>query len=332
MTDLIDTWTTHTSGRQVRVLKNNTEQFTVSRRHKAPYHLVIEEQEGKYGLWLMEEYAHTRLFLATSETQAHQALTSTADAFGQMDVHSRLRRRGVPGVVLTLTLLAGFITGYIYRDSPASLPVPTDISARPMTNPAPRQPVLAPAPATPSTPEPTAGEPARLTEQDMTEARQLLAQRLSTAAANGSYTVSLSTGHARTLYLFSDPECGNCRIFESTIQALAQQFNVVIFPVTLVGKSVTATRVAPLLCAPADKRAALWRDLFDIGAGMLNPVQQTTPPACDAGLDALARNDMALDMFGLPGTPTVISDDGRMIPLQAMTSDEALKAFLDSNP
>jgi intracellular multiplication protein IcmO len=36
---------THTSGRQVRVLKNTHEQFTVSRRRKAPYHLVIEEQE-----------------------------------------------------------------------------------------------------------------------------------------------------------------------------------------------------------------------------------------------------------------------------------------------
>lgn len=65
---------------------------------------------------------------------------------------------------------------------------------------------------------------------------------------------------------------------------------------------------------------------------MLNPTQNVAPVSCDAGFDALARNDMALDMFQLPGTPTVISDDGRMIPLQAMTSDEAIKAFLDSQP
>lgn len=332
MTDLTDIWTAHTSGRQVRVLKNNTEQFTVSRRRKAPYHLVIEEQEGKYGLWLMEEYAHTRLFLATSETEARQALTSTADAFGKMDTPGRLRRKLVPGTVLTLTLLAGFVAGHAYRAEPVSLSVSVDTASGPVIQPVKRQPVLAPAPATQPAPAQLTDHAARLTEQDMTEARQLLAQRLSTAAASGSYTVSLSTDHARTLYLFSDPECGNCRIFEPTVQALAQHYNVVIFPVTMVGKAVTAARVAPLLCAPADKRAALWRDLFDIGAGMLNPAQQTAPVACDAGLDALARNDMALDMFGLPGTPTVISDDGRMIPLQAMTSDEALKAFLDSQP
>lgn len=332
MTDLIDTWTTHTSGRQVRVLKNNTELFTVSRRRKAPYHLVIEEQEGKYGLWLMEDYAHTHLFLATSEIEARQALTSTADAFGKLDTPSQLRRKRVPAAILTLTLLAGFIAGHVNRSSPAELLMPTDISTGRLMQQTPTPPVVAQAPAAPSAPESSINEPVRLSEQEMAEARQLLAQRLSTAAANGSYTVSLSTGHARTLYLFSDPECGNCRIFEPTVQAMAGQYNVVIFPVTMVGKATTAERVAPVLCAPADKRAGLWRDLFDIGAGMLNPAQNVAPASCDAGFDALARNDMALDMFQLPGTPTVISDDGRMIPPQAMTSDEAIKAFLDSHP
>jgi protein-disulfide isomerase len=142
----------------------------------------------------------------------------------------------------------------------------------------------------------------------------------------------LSSGHPRTLYIFSDPECPNCRIFEPTVQALSAQYNVEIFPVTLIGKARTAEQVVPLLCAPADKRADMWRSIFDIGAGMLNPTAKSEPqPAsCEAGQNALARNDMAFELYHLPGTPTVISDDGRMIPLQAMTSDAALQAFLNS--
>jgi protein-disulfide isomerase len=173
---------------------------------------------------------------------------------------------------------------------------------------------------------------ASLTPEAAAEARTLLAERLKNGAAKQEFTIQLSSGHPRTLYIFSDPECPNCKIFEPTVQALSAQYNVEIFPVTLIGKARTAEQVVPLLCAPTAKRADMWRSIFDIGAGMLNPTAKSEPKAasCEAGQNALARNDMAFELYHLPGTPTVISDDGRMIPLQAMTSNAALQAFLNS--
>lgn len=166
------------------------------------------------------------------------------------------------------------------------------------------------------------------------EARALLAERLKNGAAKQEFTIRLSSGHERSLYIFLDPECPNCRIFEPTVQALAEDYNVEIFPVTLIGKTRTADEVVPLLCAAPEKRAEMWKSLYDTGAGMLNLTDKAkadvASAACDAGKLALARNDLAFELYRMPGTPTVISDDGRMIPLQAMASDAALKSFLNT--
>ena len=174
---------------------------------------------------------------------------------------------------------------------------------------------------------------ASLTPEEAAEARAMLAERLRNSAAKQEFTIRLSSGHERSLYIFLDPECPNCRIFEPTVQALAENYNVEIFPVTLIGKTRTADEVAPLLCAAPEKRAQMWNALNDTGAGMLNLTDKAkddiAPAACDAGKLALARNDLAFELYRMPGTPTVISDDGRMIPLQAMASDTALKSFLD---
>lgn len=173
-----------------------------------------------------------------------------------------------------------------------------------------------------------------ITPEAATEARALLAKRLKNGAAKQEFTIRLSSGHERSLYIFLDPECPNCRIFEPTVQALAEDYNVEIFPVTLIGKTRTADEVVPLLCATPEKRAQMWKALNDTGAGMLNLAEKEkasiAPAACDAGKLALARNDLAFELYRMPGTPTVISDDGRMIPLQAMSSDTALKSFLDT--
>lgn len=163
--------------------------------------------------------------------------------------------------------------------------------------------------------------------------RDVLARNLHNAAARQQFTVTLSTGHERTLYVFADPECPNCRIFEPAVQALSQYFNIEVFPVSLIGKDDTAREVVPVLCAPAPARPVLWRNLFDIGAGMLtigknNAGSISQPATCDTGTEALALNDKAFAVYHLPGTPTVIADDGRQVPFTAMKTVSTLNAFL----
>ena len=160
-------------------------------------------------------------------------------------------------------------------------------------------------------------------------AQNALAENLRNAADKHYFTIPLSSGHSRTLYVFADPLCPHCRTFEPALQALSADVNITVFPVTLIGKAGTAKEVVPLLCAPYESRPVLWRRLFDEGAGMLNIGHPDTPlPACDVGRIALQRNDKALALYHLPGTPAVISDDGRMVPLMAMSSVEALNTFL----
>ncbi|EPM5457617.1 hypothetical protein ACTM5Z_004329 [Salmonella enterica] len=160
-----------------------------------------------------------------------------------------------------------------------------------------------------------------------------LARNLHNAATRQQFTVTLSAGHGRTLYVFADPECQNCRIFEPAVQALSQYFNIEVFPVSLIGKEDTAREVVPVLCAPAAARPVLWRNLFDIGAGMLTIGKDKAdislqPATCDNGTEALALNDKAFAVYHLPGTPTVIADDGRQVPFTAMKTVSTLNAFL----
>lgn len=170
---------------------------------------------------------------------------------------------------------------------------------------------------------------AELTTEQRASLQVAMAGNLKKAAGRGMFSISLSSGHDRTLYVFADPLCPNCRIFEPGLQAMAGYFNVEVFPVTLVGKDATVRNVVPVLCAPKEARAVLWRNLFDMGAGMLHPDEQTQPLACVTGKDALAINDRALQVYRLPGTPTVIADDGRQVPLTAMKDIPALTAFLN---
>ncbi|QIQ92906.1 hypothetical protein GSH13_30635 (plasmid) [Klebsiella pneumoniae] len=55
-------------------------------------------------------------------------------------------------------------------------------------------------------------------------------QNLQKAAGRGYFTVPLSSGHERTLYVFADPECPNCKNWEPVVEALGNEYNVVVFP------------------------------------------------------------------------------------------------------
>lgn len=277
----------------------------------------------------------TKLFETTNAELAHHVMQLISDALLKMsdDLAVEVPPKRINKSVLAISgVMFMFLVGsWVYSltdSSRVEIPVMESIldQSQPRFVPelqSPQQPMPAP--------EPTVSiKRATLSAEDAAEARQLLASRLKNGAEKQEFTIRLSSGHPRSLYVFSDPACSNCRVFEPTVQALSQEYNVEIFPVTLIGKARTAELVAPMLCAPAEKRAQMWGKLFDLSAGMLNPsAPAESTAACEAGLNALARNDLAFDMYRFPGTPTVISDDGRLIPLQAMTSDVALRAFLN---
>lgn len=324
-------------GQQLRVRMNGSTLFVLNQPLADRYQLTLEKEHDQYTLWMRQSCnGFARLYVTDSETLAGHIMNVTADALSLMvgekppssvtyipSHSSRMTRKDLAAycfpfiVIIGLFILANWIT-------PAH-------KAPPPRSPMVSSPVTAPPVSIPASPATTAAA-SELSAADVTAARQLLASRLKAGAAKQEFTVQLSSGHPRTLYFFLDPQCPNCRIFEPTVRALSAQYNVEIFPVTLLGKARTAEKVVPVLCALPQSRAERWYRLFDLADGMLNPGAKTAPQpaACETGQNALARNDMAFELYRFPGTPTVISDDGRMIPLQAMSSDSTLQAFLNA--
>lgn len=339
----------HDQHLQVRL--NDRSIFCLNKPTAERYQLTLEQDAGNYVIWMRQSNnGFARLYSTEDPELASLIMNTTANVLTRMAITASQPQKAstatmpkwksyvLAGTFLSLVVAIGMLT----LSSPhgvVNTPVPvTQTTSVPVAPPVlPVPPAVAA--ATPTMPVPqTQGTQVQnapsLSPEAAAEARALLAERLKNGAAKQEFTIRLSSGHERSLYIFLDPECPNCRIFEPTVQALAEDYNVEIFPVTLIGKTRTADEVAPLLCAAPEKRAEMWKSLYDTGAGMLNLTDKAkadvAPAACDAGKLALARNDLAFELYRMPGTPTVISDDGRMIPLQAMASDAALKSFLNT--
>lgn len=171
--------------------------------------------------------------------------------------------------------------------------------------------------------------------------RLTLPDKLHKAAERKIFTVEYSSGHARTLYVFADPSCPNCQRVEPLLQGAASEYNVVIFPVAVIGREKSIAAITPVLCMPPEQRKAAWSALFDVGHDGLNLGKAKAasgdedasagaqPGACDFAEKVLGVNEVAYQAYRIPGTPWVISDDGRHVP-QALLNDPAkLQAFLN---
>ncbi|EFU5825480.1 TPA: thioredoxin fold domain-containing protein [Enterobacter hormaechei subsp. steigerwaltii] len=348
---IVNQTTTEIHGQHLQVRLNGHSLFNLYRPLNERYQLTLELENGQHTIWMRHAYnGVAKLFSSDDQKLAVSIMDATANALQSMAINApdakEQRKTGFRWLipVVMAAFLVGSWTTWLWHSSSAVQPPVPVMASQPPALPHESTPVGSPAPVlvkpapavsvgstVPAVSTPPA-EPGSLSAEEAAEARNLLATRLKNGAAKQEFTIQLSSGHPRTLYIFSDPECPNCKIFEPTVQAFSSQYNIEIFPVTLIGKARTAEQVVPMLCAPADKRADMWRGLFDIGAGMLNPSAKADTPAssCEAGQNALARNDMAFELYKLPGTPTVITDDGRLVPLQAMTSDAALQAFMNN--
>lgn len=163
--------------------------------------------------------------------------------------------------------------------------------------------------------------------------RTALPINLQMAAERKLFTVEYSSGHARTLYVFADPQCPNCQRLEPALEAAAKDFNVVVFPVTVIGREKSIASITPVLCLPPEQRKAVWSDLFDVGHGVmeLGKAQQSAavePGHCDIAGKALGVNEVAYQTYRIPGTPWAIADDGRHVSQEVLQNPLKLQAFM----
>jgi len=236
-----------------------------------------------------------------------------------------LRFLGVPIILICLYMAFSAFIRYPKPQTPPS--PPTEVSRNTTIPEAPQieLPVAVPPPA--------AAPLAPAIKESSNNALAIRAASLKKAADSGRYTINLSSGRTRTIYVFSDPLCPHCQEIEPTLEALTRDYNVVIFPVTLVGKQDTVAAVSPILCVAPDKRTSLWQSLFRADGNVsLSPTasKETAPDSCTDGQHAISINDRAFDYYQLPGTPQLIADDGRDIPFSALTSDDALANFMNA--
>ncbi|MFV9671415.1 thioredoxin fold domain-containing protein [Pantoea sp. KXB25] len=165
--------------------------------------------------------------------------------------------------------------------------------------------------------------------------RAELPARLSKAASRGLFTVPLSSGHARTIYVFADPACPNCQRMERHIETAAGTVNVVIFPVTIEGREDSLKTLTPVMALPEAERPAAWKRLFAADTGVGVPGSTAVSPAvsdenqAETARGAIGVNEVAFRAYRLPGTPWTISDDGRYVPQSVLSSPAALTDFLN---
>lgn len=163
--------------------------------------------------------------------------------------------------------------------------------------------------------------------------RSTLPQKLKSAADRQLFTVNYSSGHDRTLYVFADPNCPNCRHLEPALVAAAQMANVVVFPVAVIGREKSIAVITPVLCLPPAQRPAAWQALFTVGTdglqlGKAAAVDKKADSACDVAEKALGVNEVAYQAYRIPGTPWVIADDGRYVPQAVLRDPAQLSQFL----
>ncbi|EDW8497502.1 DsbC family protein [Salmonella enterica subsp. enterica serovar Enteritidis] len=163
-------------------------------------------------------------------------------------------------------------------------------------------------------------------------ARHNLATVLKRNADRGMFTVNLSSGHERTLYAFLDPRCPNCRALEPALKRLSADFNVVVYPVSVIGGDKSASHMAPLLCEKdPQKRAEGWHHLYSADAGMMVPGSTEALPdetCLKAARAAIDVNNLAFRQFGFAGTPWVLSDTGWHLPTGLLQESGTVKLFL----
>lgn len=280
--------------------------------------------EGGKVRWLDSHCYAYGIDVATEDSSA------LLNALAAARLRARAPIKAIARVIkLSLLIGAGFALGVAMAPSllgtdAVSPSSPSAVTAQPALPPK-SAPVAAPAPA--------------LNEWTLPASVEL-GKKLRLAADRKLFTVDYSAGHARTLFVFADPACPNCQRVEPLLEAASKAYNVVVFPVAVIGREKTIAAVTPVLCLAPDQRKAAWSALFDIGQDGLTLGQVPAEPgraggepsdqaACDIGPMVLGVNEQAYKTYRIPGTPWVITDDGRHVSQALLSNPTKLEAFLN---
>ncbi|AKU21220.1 thioredoxin fold domain-containing protein [Massilia sp. NR 4-1] len=147
-----------------------------------------------------------------------------------------------------------------------------------------------------------------------------LAQAMADGARTGNFSIKLSSGSKGALYIFADPTCGACRRLEREYAALAKDYTIHIFPVSVIGGDVSRSRLKRLFCADAGKRMAYWKTLAsgrDIDA-----------LDCAQGAAAVDGNNQVFNAMHLEYTPTIITARGNLIPETLPNTAAAIRQWV----
>ena len=139
-----------------------------------------------------------------------------------------------------------------------------------------------------------------LTKVDMSKIK--LADAIKTVKGDGS----------RVLYVFSDPECHYCKNLAPTLEKMT---NVTIYTFLYPVLGERSTTSAKTVWCAKDRNKA-WDDHMLRGVDGL-------PTDCD---NPIQRNVALGSAFGITGTPTLVSADGKLLP--GAVSQERIEAFI----
>lgn len=296
----------------------------------------------------IKNYGHHLEIQSPEGTDPGQLLTQIADALAESTPPKPIRLKallaiGIAAVVLGMGLT--FVPSWFSAapQSPVSVPAQASIQM-PALNPSAEIKLQTPLPVGPSEPQRLAAPVASATTDGWplpVSIRAGLPEKLRLAADRQLFTVQYSSGHARTLYVFADPECPNCQRLEPALNAAAGEYNVVVFPVAVIGKAKSIASVTPVLCLPFEQRKPAWDALFDrtgavMSLGKAKPASPATdtqaaePDNCEVARQALGVNEVAYQTYRIPGTPWVIADDGRYVAQSVLQDPALLNAFMQT--
>lgn len=321
-------------------------------RTQQPYSLLLQGHCVNYS----RGYGSEMIIRAPDGTDPGQLLTHISEALAE-DQRLKIQRQTTL-VTLAAVVLVGiatigcFLASASFSAAGQSTQQPTAVPALSFS-PAPKLQTQLPVasleaqlPVVPRVPVATAIQPQPQPVSDgwplPASIRAGLPDKLRQAADRQLFTVQYSSGHARTLYVFADPECPNCQRLEPALNAAAGEYNVVVFPVAVIGKEKSIASVAPVLCLPFEQRKAAWDALFDKTGDVMN-LGKAKPAAkdageqadkagdCDVARQALGVNEVAYQTYRIPGTPWVIADDGRYVAQAVLQDPALLQAFLQGS-
>lgn len=119
----------------------------------------------------------------------------------------------------------------------------------------------------------------------------------------------------RVLYVFSDPECPYCQMFEKQIAPMLTDTTVYTFLFPLPMHAQAKPDSQKIWCSP--DRAKAWTDW------MRNKVALPTNTSCDtSALDKVYK--LGTEVVQVEGTPTLILSNGQILP-GAMPADQLLQ-------